>query len=369
VGAVSASLVLDLGTHTAGAAVVTDQGVWIVPDPTSQASRWPSAVHWDGRRATVGAWAERQGHSDPAGFSTGFLRGLELDQPMLLGARRFRPVEQLAELVGAMRAEAQRQHGPTDRALLTIGSDWAPGDPRRTRLVSAVEAAGFGAVELLAGAVAALTAPWLGLAFEIDDLVLVYDLGAGFEATVVRVGPDYTEVLGHTLIADWAGRDLPGMVDLTLSVCRDLLDRLDLAPHRLAAVLAIGGACRAPGVGLALERGLPISVRRLEEPELAVLRGAAHWLPRSGQRTVAALPPADRLVPLSFQIPGGSAELLRWLVPLRQPYDEGAVLARIRLGGGAVWELTARSRGTLAQVLVGDGAPVRTGDWLALAHP
>ena len=316
----STSLVLDLGTHTAGAAVVTEHGVWVVPEPNTHAPRW---VHRGDRR----------------------------------------------ELVAAMRAEAQRQHGPTDRALLTIPSEWAPGDPRRVGLVSAVEAAGFGAVELLAGAVAALTAPWLGVGFALDDLVLVYDLGAGFEATVIRVGADYTEVLGHTAIADWAGRDLPAMVEVTLAGCRELLDRLGLAPERLAAVLPVGGGCRAPGVGLALERSLPTSVRRLEEPELAVLRGAAHWLPRSGARTVPALPATDRLVPLSFQIPGGTAELLRWLVPPREPYDEGAILARIRLAGGAVWELTARSRGTVAQVLVGDGAPVRTGDWLALTRP
>jgi hypothetical protein len=75
-----------------------------------------------------------------------------------------------------------------------------------------------------------------------------------------------------------------------------------------------------------------------------------------------------RLVPLSFTIPGGTAQLLRWTVPVRQNYDEGDTLARIRLAGGAVWELTARVPGSLDQVLVGDGAPVSTGEWLALAR-
>jgi hypothetical protein len=83
---------------------------------------------------------------------------------------------------------------------------------------------------------------------------------------------------------------------------------------------------------------------------------------------VAAPSPAQRLVPLSFPIPGGSAQLLRWLVQVRQPYEEGTALARIRLGGGAVWELTARARGVLDQVLVGDGSSVSSGEWVALAR-
>ena len=81
-----------------------------------------------------------------------------------------------------------------------------------------------------------------------------------------------------------------------------------------------------------------------------------------------ARPSPDRMTPLVFTIPGGSAQLLRWLVQPEESYDEGAPLARIRLAGGALWDLTARTRGTLDQVLVAGGAPVSSGEWLALAR-
>jgi len=69
-----------------------------------------------------------------------------------------------------------------------------------------------------------------------------------------------------------------------------------------------------------------------------------------------------------FTIPGGSAQLLRWFVAPAEPYVEGAVLARIRLSTGAIWDLTARTRGTLDRVLVNDGGAIRTGEWLGLTR-
>lgn len=333
-------LVIDIGTSTAGAAVVTDQGSWIVADPTGGENRWRCSM------------------------------------PVVLGARRFRPVEQLVELIRAMRHEARRRYaagdrGALDRAVLTIPAHYVPGDPRRSRLVAAAEAAGFIAVELLSEAVAAVSAPWPGPPFGRGDLVLVYDLGATFQATLVRVGDDYHEIVGHATIPDWGGRDVDvqQIVEYALSCCLDLLVRLGIPPARLDSVLPVGARSRTHGLDLAIDRGLGVRVRRVDEPELVVVRGAAHWLARSGSRTVAAQPSADRFVPLSFTIPGGTAHLLRWLVSPRQPYEEGASLARIRLASGAVWELTARANGTLDQILVRDGSAISTGEWLALARP
>ncbi len=53
------------------------------------------------------------------------------------------------------------------------------------------------------------------------------------------------------------------------------------------------------------------------------MTGAGSWLPR----TVVAVASAEKLVPLAFTIPGGSAQLLRWLVPVTGSYDEGRALA------------------------------------------
>ena len=92
------------------------------------------------------------------------------------------------------------------------------------------------------------------------------------------------------------------------------------------------------------------------------------WLTASGPRVITAQPVTDRIVPLTFAIPGGSAQLLHWFVAPDEPYREGAVLARVRLTSGAIWDLTARTRGTLERVLVDSGAAVRSAEWLALAR-
>jgi molecular chaperone DnaK (HSP70) len=359
-------LVIDLGTVSVAAIVVTDRAAWLIPDPASGASRWRCSLHWDGDQITVGAQADHRAVTDPAGYAANVKSGLDHDQPVRLGARTFRPFEQVMELLSAIRGQAQRHHGPIERVLLTIPAGYLPHDPRRSRLVAAAETAGFTAVELLAEAVAAVSAPMVGPPFGDGALVLVYDLGATFEATLVRMGDDYHEVYGHAAISDPASRPT---VDDGLACARDLLAGLGLEPAALTAVLPVGGGCRAAGVAEVLERGLGAPVRRVEEPELLVVRGAAHWLPRSSPRTVEAQRSPDRIVPLSFTIPGGSARLLSWLVAAHQPYEEGVTLARIRLAGGAVWDLTARTRGTLDEVLVGAGATVTTGEWLALARP
>jgi hypothetical protein len=344
------TLVIDFGSASAAAVLVADQAQWPLPDPSTGQARWPNSL-----------------------------------QPA-------------AELFAVMRDQAQRHAyatnaGSVDRAVITIPGSVTPGDPRRGRLIGAAEAAGFAAVELVLDAAGALWAP--GSPVTVGDVVLVYDLGATFEAVIARVGDDLPEVLAHASIQDWpmdAPPDSPAALELTMACCRDLLaslggtwpagppaersgaargtnPTLNVASPALRWVLPVGGGARTPGLDQVLDRGLgPVPVAWLDEPELAVVRGTAHWLPRSGPRTVMARPAADRMTPLVFTIPGGSAQLLRWLVQPEESYDEGAPLARVRLAGGALWDLTARARGTLDQVLVDGGAPVSSGEWLALAR-
>jgi molecular chaperone DnaK (HSP70) len=334
------TVVVDLGPTSAAAIVVTDQGSWLVPHPASGESRWPCAIHWDGQQ---------------------------------VDARRFRPAEQAAELFAAIRTQAQRNYGPINRAVVTVPTSVPLTDPRRRHLVGAAEAAGFTAVELLVEAAGAVWAP--GSPLGVGDVALVYDLGATFEAAVIRVGDDLPEIIGHASLVDWsadecaAGTLSTAAIELTMACCRDLLARLALGRDQVDWVLPVGSGARTPGLEAALERGLGIPIAAADEPELAVVRGAAQWLPRSGPRSVMARPAPHRMVPLVFTIPGGSAQLLRWLVEPMQAYDAGAPVARVRLASGAVWDLTARTRGTLDEVLVGGGRPISTGDWLALVRP
>jgi molecular chaperone DnaK (HSP70) len=441
-------LVVDFGTTSSAAIVVAGEEAWPVPEPVTGAATWPSAVFWDGQQMLVGTLAERRKRSEPESFAAEFKRGLAADSSVVLGRRRFRPVEQVVALLAALRAEAERLHGgPIARALITVPASYGLGDPRRARMIAAAEAAGLDTVELLPEPVAAAFAPVAGPPFVPGDLLLVYDLGGGtFDTALLRIGERWHEVLGHAALDDCGGRDIDALLagrihteghawlapllssaaaspdpatlrlgmavtdfaqrlkhqlsdapavedfflpnapayrltraDLsalaapllgrTVTCCTDLLARAGVSPHQVAAILTVGGGARMPAVGEVLQQALRLPLRTVEEPDLATVRGAARWLPRSGPRRVTAATSPEPSVPLSFAIPGGTAHLLRWLVAPGQAYVAGVPLARVRLPNGALWDLTARVAGTLDRLLAAPGSEVATHEWLALARP
>jgi molecular chaperone DnaK (HSP70) len=154
----------------------------------------------------------------------------------------------------------------------------------------------------------------------------------------------------------------------TIACCTDLLARLGVPLREVSSVLLSGGSSRMPVVAERLERELGRPIRRLAEPDLAVVRGAARWLQRSGSRVVQAARIPARTVPLSFDIPGGSGRLLRWHVLPGETYAEGSALARVRLPNGALWDLTASLPGMIDRFLADPGHDVRATDWIALAR-
>ena len=158
------------------------------------------------------------------------------------------------------------------------------------------------------------------------------------------------------------------VLDRTVACCRQLLARLDVPLSRVTTVLLVGGGSRMPAVVDLLARELGRPLRRVEEPELATVRGAVRWLQFSAPRVAPAVDGPGRAAPLTFALPGGSARLHRWLVGPGQAYPAGQVLARVRLPDGALWDLTAAVDGTVERVLVPAGADVATGQWLAVAR-
>jgi hypothetical protein len=374
------------GAATVGASGAVDWSAPLVPDPATGEPYWRSRAYWDGASMAVGALAHQRGATDPFGLGQDLVRGLGLDLPMLLGGRRFRPTELVAELLTAIRGAAGTSAGPAggpsgtvgdegselDRVLVTVSDIQGLVEPRRSRLIAAAEAAGFGVVELLTRPVAAVhaassPAPGSGslpvAPLEPNQTVLVYDFAEEFSATVVRVGVDTHDILSQDILLTPS----PASVEATVTCCVDLLGRVGIgAPDW---ILPVGHLAVRSGVAEAVERGLGCPLRWPDDAEFAVVRGAAAWLAGSGDRVLTGYPTGERILPLAFTFPGGTARLLRWVVALEQPYDEGAVLARVRLTGGGIWDLTARTGGTLEQILVGDGAAVSSGEWLGLARP
>ncbi|WP_238014857.1 Hsp70 family protein [Dactylosporangium sp. AC04546] len=153
------------------------------------------------------------------------------------------------------------------------------------------------------------------------------------------------------------------LLDRTVECCEALLDRCGVGAADLTAVLLVGGTTRMPAVADRLTARLARPLRRPEDPDLAVVRGAAT---RAGTvRTVAADRPRPARTPLSWAVPTGGGRLVRWLVEVDGRYAAGAPLALVRAADGTLWRLTAPDRaGTVLAHHADPGGPVADGDWL-----
>jgi molecular chaperone DnaK (HSP70) len=154
----------------------------------------------------------------------------------------------------------------------------------------------------------------------------------------------------------------------TAACCRQLLAHLEVPVSTVATILLVGGGSRMPAVVDLLAGEFERPLRRVDEPDLATVRGAVRWLGSRVTHTLPAVARPGRAVPLAFPVPGGDARLLRWLVDAGETYAAGQVLGRVRLPGGSLWDLTAASGGTLERFLVPDGEGIAAGQWLALAR-
>jgi molecular chaperone DnaK (HSP70) len=170
----------------------------------------------------------------------------------------------------------------------------------------------------------------------------------------------------YQLTRDDLGGVVAPLLDRFVACGERLLHRLDTKPGDLDAVLLTGGDVRMPVVAQSLARAFGRPPYLLTEPELTVVYGAVHWLARRGQPVVAPEPLPAGTVPLGFAIPGGQGQLVRWLVTPGEPYGRGAVLGRVRLPGGGLWDLTATRAGLLDRVLSEPGTEVAAHQWLAL---
>jgi len=200
-----------------------------------------------------------------------------------------------------------------------------------------------------------------------------------------------TEELKRRLTESAAAEDYFGDSDVLLAATRDRLEELaapviertlDCVRGLLAAtgtalddvdeVLLVGGATQMPVVEQSVRAALGRPVRTARAPQLAVVQGAARFAAAASTRFT--VPSVRRLTerPVRWPLPDepgqpATGTLLRWRVPVDGEFGAGQVLADVRLGDGAIWELRADRPGRLAARHALEGGTVFSGDWLVTA--
>ncbi|MCA2216302.1 Hsp70 family protein [Jidongwangia harbinensis] len=200
-------LVIDYGTACTQAVVVWPGGAW-EPLTFDGALELSSAVHTAGDDGqVVGAAAWRHAATVADGFvpsPLAVLDGPDSGAVTVPGGIKV-PVADLAVAtlrhVGAV--AAARVGGPITDVRMVVPAGWGP--RRRTWLRQVALRAGLGQPRLVEAPVAAAQR-WLagGMHLPVGALLLICDLGAGCEATVLRRGPAGFEVLS-TLADPQAG--------------------------------------------------------------------------------------------------------------------------------------------------------------------
>ncbi|WP_436531068.1 Hsp70 family protein [Actinoplanes sp. HUAS TT8] len=191
-------LAIDYGTACTRAVLAWPERPWqaLIVDGTAEPS---SAVHVgrDGK-VTAGAAAWRLAEDDPDGFvaaplaegvGTVRVRGRGVDVADLVTATLLMIVSEAERTAGVLPADIR----------MSVPAGWDPG--RRTWLRLAAHQAGLGRPQLVEAPVAALLSTRAAA-----GLVLVLDLGATVEVSVVRSDADGAEVLSTVADPDTGGR-------------------------------------------------------------------------------------------------------------------------------------------------------------------
>ncbi|WP_045877146.1 Hsp70 family protein [Pseudofrankia sp. DC12] len=162
----------------------------------------------------------------------------------------------------------------------------------------------------------------------------------------------------------------------TMACCQHLLDAADVPAEKLGGVLLVGGGSRMPVIQDILAGKLGVATdwpgQQLfvpPEPELAVVRGAAAWAASVSTRRTVAARPSPVVQPARWEIPGGTATMVRWLTEPGARFEAGSVLARVRLSDGSLFDLAAEAPGSLLHTHAKPGAAITEHDWIATTLP
>ena len=186
------TLGVDLGTACLAAAVAGPDGVRTVAlgEATAAVS---AVVHvGDGGVVAIGDRGEQRALEQPDGTLRGLRQRLGDATVLVDGAAYTVSALLAAQLRGVLRRVVDAEGGRPERVVLTVPASWDAA--RRSRFAEVATAAGIAAPMLVTEAEAAVVA--VGDRVRDDAVVAVYDLGAGFHATLVRRGAEEVQVLG-----------------------------------------------------------------------------------------------------------------------------------------------------------------------------
>jgi molecular chaperone DnaK (HSP70) len=145
---------------------------------------------------------------------------------------------------------------------------------------------------------------------------------------------------------------------------RQVLANAGVRPGELAAVLLSGGGSRMPVVETVITETFHRPVRSSLDSQRAVVEGAARFARAVDRRHLRARVATERETPLRWDVPGGEAADLRWLLPIGNRFGASDAMGTVRLSDGSLWELRAGRTGTLLRTHLPEGSPVCSGDWL-----
>jgi molecular chaperone DnaK (HSP70) len=180
-------------------------------------------------------------------------------------------------------------------------------------------------------------------------------------SAIELIGPDEVPV---ELTATELNALVAPLLYKSVDTFRAVLSTAGVRAGELAAVLLSGGGSRLPAVADVVAETLHRPVRLTMDQHRAVAEGAARFARTSERRHVRARVATDRETPLRWDIPGGEAFELEWLLPPGARFGASDALAVVRLDDGSLWELRPGRTGTLVRTHVPNGARIATGDWL-----
>ena len=279
-------------------------------------------------------------------------------------------IHYLRMVVTAAEKVAQTRIG---RLALTIPTSFGRDSAKREAVVAMAAEAGFADVELITDSVAAILDPNTRPELREGALILLCDLGVSWSATLIRVEQDQPVQLAEETAAESLTR--AGLEILTDSAlrwlsasCRALVARANVHLSEIDSVVLVGGGARLPVAAQALHAELGRPLHSPADPEFAVIRGAAQWAAQAAAgRVIKAAAATWRIEPLAWALPE-RARLVRWLVPVGQPFAHGACLAQVRTPDDRVYDLTALREGILLEQRAHPGDHLSSGSVAAMAR-